>query len=67
VSNDWPGQWTNNVVCAECGRGLLPLSYILPLHDDPRGSDRPTLKCPGCGMHYRWEGDDGWVAVLSAG
>jgi uncharacterized protein with PIN domain len=55
--------WNEATTCTECGRGLLPLSYTIPPHDDPRGPDRPNLKCPGCGQTYRWQGADGWVEV----
>jgi hypothetical protein len=34
---------------------VIPLNYLVPVHDHPLGDDRPNLKCPGCGTRYRWQ------------
>jgi predicted RNA-binding Zn-ribbon protein involved in translation (DUF1610 family) len=59
--------WNDAVVCASCDRKLLPLSYLIPPHDDPRGPERPNLKCPSCGQQYRWRGSAGWAPVNPEG
>jgi len=36
--------------CAVCGHRLVPMSYTLPLEENPVDvENRPELKCPGCG------------------
>jgi hypothetical protein len=40
-------------VCAVCGHRLVPMSYTLPLEENPADVEhRPELKCPGCGRSY---------------
>jgi len=45
MSTDGPTPWNEEVVCAACGTGLLPLTYALPEDDDPREGMHPHLKC----------------------
>jgi uncharacterized protein with PIN domain len=50
----------NVVVCAECGRGLISLTYLPPVREPAaaRAKRRPDLKCPGCGR-YQWQDSAG--------
>jgi transposase len=39
--------------CVVCGLRLVPMSYTLPLEENPSDvGNRPDLKCPGCGRSY---------------
>ncbi|HWF57276.1 MAG TPA: hypothetical protein VG520_02875 [Candidatus Dormibacteraeota bacterium] len=59
-----PTQWGNAVVCAACGRRLLPLSYAMSLDDDPSGVEyHPHLRCAGCGQCYQWQSASGWASA----
>jgi hypothetical protein len=59
-----PRPWNAPVECVKCGRRLIPLSYEIPPDDDPRGNERPALKCTGCSQTYRWHPNPGWVAIV---
>jgi hypothetical protein len=66
VSNDTPTPWHDAVVCGACDRQLLPLTYTTAENTGPiGGDDRPYLKCPGCGIRYRWQDSAGWVPAVA--
>jgi hypothetical protein len=54
INQNHPVPWNELDPCGVCSHALIPLVYAIPQHDDPRGPERPDLKCPGCGKHYRW-------------
>jgi hypothetical protein len=58
-----PRRSNANVTCAVCGHRLIPLSYAVPPNDDPRGEERPALKCRGCSQRYRWNDSSDWEPV----
>jgi hypothetical protein len=62
MGNDWPTPWNDPVVCAVCGRRLLPLSFSpASIDDESLGVvNRPDLKCPRCGQCYMWQDSAGW-------
>jgi uncharacterized protein with PIN domain len=64
VSDNVPRPWNAVFKCLRCGRRLIPLSYEIPPDDDPRGIERPALKCTGCRQMYRWHPNPGWVAIV---
>jgi hypothetical protein len=55
IDHDQLIPWNELDTCSACGRTLIPLNYLVPVHDHPLGDDRPNLKCPGCGTRYRWQ------------
>jgi hypothetical protein len=55
--------WNAMFKCQSCGHRLIPLSYSTSPDNDPRGNDRPALKCPGCSQLYGWKDSVGWVPV----
>jgi hypothetical protein len=65
AQNERPTHQKDAVICAACGTTLLLLTYAILARDDPRGRERATLKCPGCGQRYRWQGSRAWVPVDS--
>jgi hypothetical protein len=67
VAQDTPKVWNAVFNCERCGEVLIPLSYLLPPDEDPRGDERPALKCVGCRQKYRWHANPGWVAVSEDG
>jgi transcription elongation factor Elf1 len=58
MGKERPTPWSDALMCAACGRLLLPLSY-----DFRVDTNRPSLKCPGCGQCYEWRDSAGWVPV----
>lgn len=56
--------WNAVFECVKCGRHLIPLSYETPPDADPRGDERPALKCTGCSQTYRWHPNPGWEAIV---
>jgi hypothetical protein len=58
VSTDDPTSGNDTLSCVACGSRLLPLSYAIPPHDDPRGPDRAALKCVGCGRRFQVDLND---------
>ena len=60
------GAWNEVFKCENCGARLIPLSYVLSPDEDPRGNERPALKCTGCSQKYRWEVNPGWVVVTES-
>jgi len=60
VSTDPPTFGNDALSCVACGGQLLPLSYAIPPHDDPRGPDRAALKCVGCGRRFPLQDFDDW-------
>jgi hypothetical protein len=64
VSDNEPLPWNAAFTCLRCGRRLIPLRYTVPPHEDPRGKERPALKCTGCSETYRLHDNPGWVAVI---
>lgn len=55
--------WSASVRCASCASTLLPMTYSSPPPDDAV-DDRPHLKCPGCGLRYRWDANGRWRAIV---
>jgi hypothetical protein len=58
---------TAAVLCGLCSCTLLPLVYPPSRGDLPgAGENRPTRKCPGCGLCYEWRGSAHWTPIYSA-
>ena len=60
VSTNPPTSGDDTLSCVACGGHLLPLSYAIPPHDDPRGPDRAALKCVACGRRFQQQDSDDW-------
>jgi hypothetical protein len=62
VVDEVPAALSDAVVCAACGRKLLPLTYTrLSSGSDAMAREKlPHLKCAGCGRPYHWTDAAGW-------
>jgi uncharacterized protein with PIN domain len=62
MTDEGPSDKDRAQMCAACGSTLIVMSYGTLPDEDPRGADRPNLKCVGCGQRYLWRGD-GWEPI----